>query len=194
LENKIIISKFVLSKQKKMKKIVAFAGSNSSASINKQLSEYASSLLENVYVNLIDLNDFKAPMFGVDLESELDEAPESAHRLLNLIKESDGIVLSLAEHNGAYTTVFKNLFDWMTRIEGNFLFKKPMLLMATSPGARGGQTVLSIAEARFPWHDGNIVATFSLPSFNENFENGKITNKELNNELLEQVEKLQKAL
>ncbi len=194
MENKIIISKFVLSKQKKMKKIVAFAGSNSSASINKQLSEYASSLLENVYVNLIDLNDFKAPMFGVDLESELDEAPESAHRLLNLIKESDGIVLSLAEHNGAYTTVFKNLFDWMTRIEGNFLFKKPMLLMATSPGARGGQTVLSIAEARFPWHDGNIVATFSLPSFNENFENGKITNKELNNELLEQVEKLQKAL
>jgi NAD(P)H-dependent FMN reductase len=82
----------------------------------------------------------------------------------------------------------------MTRIEGNFLFKKPMLLMATSPGARGGQTVLTIAEARFPWHDGNIVATYSLPSFDANFENGKITDEELNKELLEQVEKLQKAL
>lgn len=194
LENKCIILNFVLLKISMMKKILAFAGSNSSTSINKQLAKYASSLLEGVDVNLIDLNDFKAPLFGVDLESELDEAPESAHRLLNLIKESDGIVLSLAEHNGVYATVFKNLFDWMTRIEGNFLFKKPMLLMATSPGARGGQTVLSIAEARFPWHDGNIIATFSLPSFNENFEDGKITNEELNNELLSQVKKLQKAL
>ncbi|GAB4163782.1 MAG: NAD(P)H-dependent oxidoreductase [Winogradskyella sp.] len=177
-----------------MKKILAFAGSNSRTSINKQLVTYASSLLKNVDVNLIDLNDFNAPMFGVDLESELDEAPESAHRLLNLIKESDGIVLSLAEHNGVYATVFKNLFDWMTRIEGNFLFKKPMLLMATSPGARGGQTVLSIAEARFPWHDGNIIDTFSLPSFDANFENGKITNEELNSELLTKVEKLQQAI
>ncbi len=194
MENKFIISKFVPSKTNRMKKILAFAGSNSSTSINKQLAKYASSLLKDVDVNLIDLNDFKAPLFGVDLERELDEAPESAHRLLNLIKESDGIVLSLAEHNGVYTTVFKNLFDWMTRIEGNFLFKKPMLLMATSPGARGGQTVLTIAEARFPWHDGNIVATYSLPSFDANFENGKITNEELNKELLEQVEKLQKAL
>jgi chromate reductase len=177
-----------------MKKILAFAGSNSTTSINKQLATYASSLLKNVKVNLIDLNDFDAPLFGVDLEDELKEAPESAHRLLNLIKESDGIVLSLAEHNGVYATVFKNLFDWMSRIEGNFLFKKPMLLMATSPGARGGQTVLSIAKARFPWHDGNIVGAFSLPSFNTNFENGKISNEELNKELLEEVEKLQQAL
>ncbi|WP_426430577.1 NADPH-dependent FMN reductase [Winogradskyella sp. HB-48] len=177
-----------------MKKILAFAGSNSKTSINKQLAKYASSLLKDVEVNLIDLNDFDAPLYSIDLEGELEEMPESANRLLNLIKESDGLVLSLAEHNGVYATVFKNLFDWMTRIESNFLFKKPMLLMATSPGARGGQTVLTIAKARFPWHDGNIVATFSLPSFNENFENGKITNEDLNNELLAQVEELQKSL
>lgn len=177
-----------------MKKILAFAGSNSKMSINKQLAKYASSLLKDVEVNLIDLNDFDAPLYSIDLEGELEEMPESANRLLNLIKESDGLVLSLAEHNGVYATVFKNLFDWMTRIESNFLFKKPMLLMATSPGARGGQTVLTIAKARFPWHDGNIVATFSLPSFNENFENGKITNEDLNNELLAQVEELQKSL
>lgn len=194
LENKFIISKFVPSKTNRMKNILAFAGSNSSTSINKQLAKYASSLLKDVDVNLIDLNDFDAPMFGVDLESKLDNAPESAHRLLNLIKESDGIVLSLAEHNGVYATVFKNLFDWMTRIEGNFLFKKPMLLMATSPGARGGQTVLNIAEARFPWHDGNIVATYSLPSFGDNFKDGKITNEELNQKLLAEVKKLQDNL
>ena len=64
LENKFIISKFVLSKTNRMKKILAFAGSNSSTSINKQLAKYASSLLKDVDVNLIDLNDFKAPLFG----------------------------------------------------------------------------------------------------------------------------------
>lgn len=177
-----------------MKKILAFAGSNSTTSINKQLAKYAASQLNGVEVNLIDLNDFNAPMFSVELEKELDEAPESAQKLLNLIKNSDGIVLSLAEHNGVYATAFKNLFDWMTRIEGNFFFKKPMLLMATSPGARGGQTVLTIAEDRFPWHGGNIVGAFSLPSFGDNFEDGKITNEELNQELLAEVKKLQESL
>lgn len=177
-----------------MKKILAFAGTNSSTSINKQLAEYAASLLKDVEVNTIDLNDFDAPIYGVDLENELGEAPESAHRLLNLIKNADGIVLSLAEHNGAYATVFKNLFDWMTRIEGNFLYKKPMLLMATSTGGRGGKTVLTVAKDRFIWHDGNIVGLFSLPFFNDNFEAGKISNEEFNEELLAEVDKLQKAL
>jgi NAD(P)H-dependent FMN reductase len=177
-----------------MKQIIAFAGSNSSTSINKQLAIYASSLLEDVEVNILDLNDFEAPLYGIDLENEMGGQPESAHKLLNLIQNSDGIVLSLAEHNGAYATVFKNLFDWMTRIDGKVFAKKPMLLMATSPGARGGQSVLTIAEDRFPWHDANIVAVFSLPSFGDNFNDGKVTNAELNNELQAQVDKLQKAL
>lgn len=177
-----------------MKEIIAFAGSNSSTSINKQLVTYASSLVKDVEVKVLDLNDFEAPLFGVDIESEMGGAPESAHKLLNLLKSTDGIVLSLAEHNGAYATVFKNLFDWMTRIDGKVFAKKPMLLMATSPGARGGQSVLKIAEDRFPWHDASLVGLFSLPSFGDNFKDGKITNDELNNQLLVQIENLQKAL
>jgi len=177
-----------------MKKIIAFAGSNSSTSINKQLATYASSLVNDVEVKILDLNDFEAPLFGVDLERELGGAPENAHRLLNLLKNTDGVILSLAEHNGAYATVFKNIFDWMTRIDGKVFAKKPMLLMATSPGGRGGQSVLKIAEDRFPWHDSNIVGLFSLPSFGDNFKDGKITDEELHNQLLVQVKNLQKAL
>ena len=64
----------------------------------------------------------------------------------------------------------------MSRIDGKLWSDKPMLLMATSPGARGGATVLEIAKGRFPYMGGNIVADFSLPSFDDNFSGGKIAN------------------
>lgn len=176
-----------------MKNIIAFAGSNSKTSINKQLAVYAASLVESVNVNTLDLNDFKLPLFGVDLENEKG-IPEPAHQFLKLIKASDGIVLSLAEHNGAYSTAFKNLFDWMSRIEGKTFFGKPMLLMATSPGGRGGESVLTIAQDRFPRHDANIIGTFSLPLFYDHFSEGKISNPELNDALNKAVKKFEIAL
>ena len=176
-----------------MKNIIAFAGSNSKTSINKQLAVYASSLVENVEVTTLDLNDFELPVYGMDLENEKG-IPENAQKFLDAIKSSDGIVLSLAEHNGAYSTVFKNLFDWMSRINGKLWSEKPMLLMASSPGARGGVTVLEIAKGRFPFMGGNIVADFSLPSFFDNFKEGKVVNEELHLQLTTQVEAFRKAL
>ncbi len=140
-----------------MNTIIAFAGSDSKESINKQLAVYASSLVENTDVTVLDLNDFELPLYGMDYETA-HGIPENAHKFLEKIKGSDGIVLSLAEHNGAYATVFKNIFDWMSRIDGKLWSDKPMLLMATSPGARGGATVLEIAKGRIPYMGGNIVA------------------------------------
>ena len=176
-----------------MKQIIAFAGSNSSTSINKQLATYAASLVEGAEVKVLDLNDFELPLYGMDYELA-HGIPDNAKTFLNLIKSSDGIVLSLAEHNGVYATVFKNLFDWMSRIDGKLWSDKPMLLMATSPGGRGGATVLEIAQGRFGYMGGNIVGSFSLPSFGDNFSEGKITNEELNNQLHKQVEQFSESL
>ena len=120
--------------------------------------------------------------------------PDNARKFLDEIKSADGIVLSLAEHNGTYATVFKNLFDWMSRIDGKLWSDKPMLLMATSPGARGGATGLEIAKGRFGFMGGNIVGVFSLPSFGDNFSDGKIINSDLNNQLLEEVKQLSERL
>jgi NAD(P)H-dependent FMN reductase len=71
---------------------------------------------------------------------------------------------------------------------------KPMLLMATSPGARGGASVLAIAKDRFPRHDAQIIADFSLPSFGVNFSDGKLVNEEFDRELKLNVEQFNKAL
>ncbi|MGC1205241.1 MAG: NAD(P)H-dependent oxidoreductase [Flavobacteriaceae bacterium] len=176
-----------------MKKIIAFAGSNSKNSINKQLVTYASGLLKGVEASILDLNDFELPVYGIDLETEKG-IPGNAQKFLDIIKSSDGIVLSLAEHNGAYATVFKNIFDWMSRIDGKLWSEKPMLLMATSPGARGGATVLEIAKGRFQYMGGNIITDFSFPSFFDNFKEGKVVNNELNLDLKSKVELFQKTL
>ncbi|NRD20231.1 NAD(P)H-dependent oxidoreductase [Winogradskyella eckloniae] len=176
-----------------MKHIIAFAGSNSKQSINKQLAGFAASLVKDVTVDVLDLNDFELPLYSVDVEQE-DGFPENAKRFVEAIKNSDGIILSLAEHNGAYSVVFKNLFDWISRIEQKTFLNKPMLLMATSPGARGGATVLDIAKGRFPYHDAQIVGAFSLPSFYANFAEGKVSDEALNTQLLEQVKKFEDAL
>lgn len=180
-------------REKRMKKIIAFAGSNSSDSINKQLVVYTASLVDDTETTILDLNDFDLPMYSKDLEST-EGIPENANKFLDVLKGGDGIIISLAEYNGAYTSVFKNLFDWLSRTEQKNWLGKPMLLMATSPGARGGQSVLAIASDRFPRHDAEIVAKFSLPNFNDNFKDGKITNQELNNQLKEQIETFQNSL
>ncbi|WP_179354401.1 NADPH-dependent FMN reductase [Winogradskyella vidalii] len=176
-----------------MKHIIAFAGSNSSNSINKQLATYTASLLENTKTTILDLNDFDLPIYSSDLEAK-EGIPENAFQFLKILKKGDGFILSLAENNGAYSAVFKNLFDWLSRAEQKNWLGKPMLLMATSPGARGGQSVLQMAVDRFPRHDANIVGKFSLPSFDDNFSEGKITNEELNKELLVQVKALENSL
>ncbi len=178
-----------------MKNIIAFAGSSSKKSINKQLATYASSLIESdtISTKVLDLNDFELPIYSIDLETE-QGIPENAHKFLDYIKNADGLIVSLAEHNGAYAAVFKNLFDWMSRIEGKIFFGKPMLLMATSPGGRGGLSVLEIAKDRFPRHDANIVDTFSLPFFNQNFSEEKIQDSNLNAALQISAQKLAEAL
>lgn len=162
-----------------MMNIIAFAGSSSKNSINKKLAIYAASLFEDADVEILDLNDYELPLFSVDIEKELDK-PMIARTFLNKMASCDVIVLSLAEHNSSFTAAFKNIFDWASRQDKKVFGNTPMLLLATSPGRRGGKNVLEVAQISMPLYGANIKATFSLPLFNENFdvEQKKITNQE----------------
>ncbi len=170
------------------KKILAFGASNSKHSINRQLAAYAAGLFNNAQVELLDLNDYEMPLYSIDREKK-DGIPEPAHRFYQKIGESDLILISFAEHNGAYSTAFKNIFDWMSRINGKTFQEKPMFLMATSPGARGGSSVLEMAVKRFPYQGGVVKGMFSLPNFNDNFdiEKGEISNEAFKNDLLKTI-------
>jgi len=169
-------------------KIIAFAGSPSKNSINKKLATYASSLFANAELEVLDLNDYEMPLFSVDKEAVIGQHP-LAKAFLDKIGSADFLVVSLAENNGNYSAAFKNLVDWCSRINGKIFQEKSMLLMATSPGGRGGASVLEIAKNNFPRFNADIKAVFSLPSFNDNFdiEKGKISNDEFDNQLKEIV-------
>src|SRR5690606_7996715 len=150
-------------------KIIAFAGSNSRNSINKKLVTYASTLFTGAQVEILDLNDFELPLFGVDLEKQIAK-PELAVKFLGKIAGADLLLLSMAEHNGNVSVAFKNIFDWASRGGVKVFQQKPMLLMATSNGARGGKSVLEITANRFPRDGAEVKGTFSLPVFSENFD------------------------
>ncbi|MBP1165592.1 NAD(P)H-dependent FMN reductase [Chryseobacterium sp. PvR013] len=149
-------------------KILAFAGSTSSTSINRELVKFVLKDFQDEEINLIDLNDFTMPVFSVDLEKK--GFPDEAHKFLKVIEECDVIICSLAEHNRSYSSAFKNVFDWSSRINVKVFQNKPMLLMSTSPGGYGGGNVMNTAKTFFPQFAADIKDTFSLPKFYENFD------------------------
>jgi NAD(P)H-dependent FMN reductase len=170
-----------------MNNIVAFGASSSIQSINKQLARWAADQLKDVQLNFLDLNDFEMPIFSVEREREIG-IPEEAKRFKAAISEADGIIISFAEHNGSYTAAFKNIFDWMSRLEKPIWSNKPMFLLATSPGPRGAGGVLSTAKNSFPYQGGKVVASFSLPSFEQNFkETEGISSSSLKDSFQEQL-------
>ena len=167
-----------------MKNIITIGGSSSKNSINKQLAEYVGTRMEGVKVTKLDLNDYALPLYSVDIENEHGFSKDLL-KLNEQVEAADGFVISLAEHNGAYSAAFKNAFDWLSRIEGKVWRNKPMLLLSTSPGPRGGQSVMEIALSRFPRNGGNIVGSMTFPSFDQNFKNGEVLDEALQLRLAE---------
>jgi chromate reductase, NAD(P)H dehydrogenase (quinone) len=150
-------------------KVLAFGASTSSKSINRQLAHYTAAQIPGAEVTPLDLREFQLPLYSAD-EEEAHGVPADAQRFIALIQSHDAVVIAMAEHNGSYTAAFKNLYDWASRAEGKVWAEKPMLLLATSPGGRGGATVLEAAAAKFPRMGADLRATFSLPSFYDNFD------------------------
>jgi chromate reductase len=179
-----------------MKHIIAIGASSSKSSINRELANYAASQIGTSKVLLLDLNDFEMPIYSSDREEELG-IPEQAIEFLKLIGDSQGVVISLAEHNGSYSAAFKNILDWASRArkKADVWQNKPMLLLSTSPGGRGGASVMGLAQNYFPYMAAKISASFSLPKYYENFSVGKgVSDSSLNVEFQEAIELFRKAL
>jgi chromate reductase len=170
-----------------MKNIIIIGASTSSTSINKSLANYTASLLKNVELTKIDIHALtELPVFSEDHEKN-EPTPEAVIELNKLFKETDGFIISHAEHNGSFSAGYKNAIDWVSRQGGKIFNNKPVMIMATSNGARGGSSVLNHAETIYPHRGAIISGVFSLPSYSENFKEGKIINKDLNKNLLAQL-------
>jgi len=176
-------------------KILAFAATSSSKSINKQLVAYAASQIADQYdgteTEILDINDYELPLFSEDREAEMGQ-PELAKDFIYKIASSDVLIISFAEHNGSYTVAYKNIFDWASRVNPKVFQNKPMIMLATSPGPGGASSVLASATASAPYFDGDVKASLSIPSFYDNFdsEQGRIVNNDLNEQLVVAINSL----
>ena len=160
-------------------KLLAFAASNSSQSINRQLVDYAIRLLteglvegvpaDEVEISTIDLNDFEMPIYSIDRQNA-DGIPQPAHDFYDTIGAADALLISFAEHNGSYTVAYKNVFDWASRINMRVYHDKPIVMLSTSPGGGGGGFVLRSAAHLAQYFGNDVLASLSIPRFGENFD------------------------
>lgn len=163
-----------------MKKILAFSGSNSSTSINAKLLRHVVKKITSHEVTSIELSNYDIPIYSADIEKTAG-MPSPSVQLKNLIDEHQALIISVNEHNSAPSAFFKNHIDWLSRVDANFLQGKKVLLMSTSPGKRGAKSSLEfVRDVLLPRFGAEVVESFSLPSFGENYDE---TSNELTNEL-----------
>ncbi|MDO5057385.1 MAG: NAD(P)H-dependent oxidoreductase [Lautropia sp.] len=157
-----------------MASILFFNTSNSSQSINGQLLHAAAALLPRHQADFRSVQDFPLPLFGVDLEKQ--GFPEALTTFFAALDAHDAVVFGCAEHNGHVTAAFKNLFDWATRYprgEQKIFSGKPVLLLSTSPGARGAQGAAAWLEKMLGYYNADLVGTYSLGNFGTHFSQGQ---------------------
>lgn len=154
--------------------VLVFAGSNSSQSINKQLVGYLAQQCNQLEVRLIDLSKFDIPLYSIDIENKA--FPKDVLRLHKLIQEYPALIMSVNEHNGAPSAFIKNITDWLSRLDREFLAKKEVLLFSTSTGKYGGAKALAYYKEALVKFGANLVNSYSFPLFNENFSEGEIIN------------------
>ena len=173
-------------------KILAFGASNSKQSINQKLATFVAGEVENHEVRILDLNDFEMPLYSIDRQQQ--SFPVQAQAFLDEVLAADGIIVSLAEHNLNFNTAFKNILDWVSRINMTFLEGKKMLVLSTSPGGYGGGNVMEVGLKYFAFAKGEVVAHYSLPKFQENFQEGVIVNEEIHAIVTEKLNQFLQAL
>lgn len=175
-------------------RILAFSGSNSSSSINQELIKYSAQFVK-LPVDIIDLRNYELPMFSVD-EEQRHGYSKTLLSLYNTFIAYDAYMISLPEHNGNYPAFFKNIIDWLSRIERGFFKGKPVLLLNAAPGAHGGKSVLDIARKSFSFFNGQVVETFLLPESGAFVIDGviKIENSEAKTNLRNALSNFEQAL
>jgi len=96
-------------------KVLVFAGSARSASLNKRLARAAAQAVRDAggEPTLIDLDDYPIPLYNGDLEAS-GGIPDNAVKLKALFLEHPGFLIASPENNGSISALLKNTLDWMS--------------------------------------------------------------------------------
>lgn len=156
-------------------KLLVFGASNHSASINQKLARYAaerykSQLHPDADITIVDLNDYEMPIYSIDREKESGIHP-LAKELFGRIGEADALIVSYPEYNGSYTSAWKNIHDWMSRIDMAIYQNKPLLALSATPGPRAGAGVLQAVESSAPFFGADLRGIVGVGVWGEAYDN-----------------------
>ena len=115
--------------------ILALSGSLRSTSTNTGLLRTA---IEEAPKNVnIEIADWSAvPIYNGDVEAE-DGVPASVIALADQMRGADGLLLSVPEYNFSIPGGFKNMTDWISRVEDQPFGGKPTAIMGAAAGPMG---------------------------------------------------------
>lgn len=174
-----------------MKKTLLISTSLSSKSINFELLKFIKIFIPAEIENeLVTIRDFELPLFNVDIEKE-EAIAENAIKFMQLINKYDKLIFGIAEHNGSFTTGFKNILDWLSRLNKDyrFLLNKEILLIGTSPSPKGAIAAMQHAKSVIEMLGGSVKGQFPVPSYYSTFtatdQGLVINNKDLKEELVD---------
>lgn len=173
--------------------MLVFVGSNSSKSINEQLTKAVLKGL-NVTHTFIDLKTLDIPLFSEDLEREI-KSPKGIVSLKEQIGAFEHIFITTNEHNGNLSAFFKNIVDWLSRADKSFLQGKKVFILSTSSGKRGGLGANESLQKMIERFGCEVYESYAFSSFSENFnkETQQITNKDFLQEIDNKLNRILKS-
>jgi NAD(P)H-dependent FMN reductase len=152
-------------------RILVFAGSARSGSLNKKLARVAAAAVRaaGAEATLIDLADYPMPLYDGDLEAR-EGVPVSARKLKDLFIAHQGLLIVSPENNASVSALLKNTLDWISRQHGSesglVPYQGKVAAMAgASPGALGGLRGLTHLRA--------ILQTLNVLVLSEQFALGR---------------------
>ena len=128
-------------------------------------------------VKFLDINDYEMPIYSPDRQ-KADGIHPLAQRLFDEIGSADALIVSFAEYNGFVTAAWKNIYDWMSRIDQKVWQDKPFVLLAASPGGRAGANVLQTQEQTAPFFGMDIKGKFGVGNWVDAWDGSTLTREE----------------
>jgi NAD(P)H-dependent FMN reductase len=153
-------------------RILAFAASHRSGSLNRRLIGLAADLAraQGAEVDLAEFREFDMPGYDGDGEAERG-LPSGARELARRVSAASALILAVPEYNYSIPGTLKNAIDWVSRARPMPWRGKSLYLMSASPSPMGG--IRGLWQTRIPFEGcGSLVFPdmFALPHAHQAFD------------------------
>ncbi|MFV0288306.1 MAG: NADPH-dependent FMN reductase [Mycoplasmatales bacterium] len=158
-------------------------GSNSYKSVNKSVVDY---LIENSIAELeyLKIEAQEIPLYSV-YEEETTGIPKSIQNLFEEIQTYTGeILIATPEYNGNMSAFFKNIIDWLSRIDKRIFEGKKVKVLCVTPGKMAGGSVREILQKALPFLGADEVLTFGIGNYYQIFVDKQIIDEKIKSDLI----------